>query len=69
MKIDSILTPKGLAKKLGITEQTLRSWRSLGMTVIKIGKNLFVLQESFMKWVKSQESVQDASGDEIGKSR
>ena len=68
MKIDSILIPKGLAKKLGITEQTLLSWRSSGMPVIKKGKNLFLLQESFMKWFKSQENVQDASGDEIDKS-
>jgi hypothetical protein len=65
MKIDSILTPKGLAKKLGITEQTLLSWRSSGMPVIKKGKNLFLLQESFMKWFKSQENVQDASGQDL----
>ncbi len=65
MKIDSILTPKGLAKRLGITEQTLLSWRTSGMPVIKIGKILFISEESFMKWIKKQENVQDASGQEF----
>ncbi len=65
MKIDTILTPKALAKKLGITEATLLSWRSLGLPTIRIGKFIFIFEESFLKWIKNQETVQDASGQDL----
>ncbi len=63
MKINSILTPGALAKKLGITEQTLLSWKSKGLPTIKLGKFSFIIEDSFTKWLKSQENIQDASGD------
>ena len=65
MKIDSILTPKILAKKFGTTEETIRSWRDQGLPIVKIGKFVFIIEESFLKWIKSHESVQDAPGQEL----
>lgn len=52
-----------MAKKLGISEDTFLGWRSLGMPWIKIGKSIFVLEDSFLHWVKDRETrqnVQDA---------
>jgi hypothetical protein len=60
MKINSIFTTKTLAKKFGITEQTLLSWRSQGMPIIKIGKIILISEDSFLKWLKSREKAQDA---------
>jgi hypothetical protein len=68
MKFNNILTPKTLAEKLGITEQTLLSWRSDGLPIIRRGKFLFIFEDSFFKWFKSLEEAQDAPGREKGKS-
>jgi hypothetical protein len=60
MKINSIFTTKTLAKKFGITEQTLLSWRSQGMPIIKIGKIILISEDSFLKWLKTREKAQDS---------
>ena len=62
MKITSMFTPKILAKKLGVTEQTVNSWKKEGLPTVRIGKFSYIIEESFLKWAKSRESVQDASG-------
>ena len=41
-----------IAKKLGITEETFLGWRSLGMPWVKIGKSVFVLEDSFLRWAR-----------------
>jgi len=60
MKINSILTPKDLAKKFGLTEQTVLGWRVHGLPTIRIGKFIMILEDSFVKWAKSHEKAQDA---------
>ncbi len=61
-----------LAKKLGIAEQTLLDWRRLGMPWVKIGKSVFIFEDSFLAWVREHEikqNAQDAPGqDFFGKS-
>lgn len=55
MNIKDILTLKQIAKILNVTEQTVSSWRKMGMPYVKIGKLVYVIQDSFVKWVKNQE--------------
>lgn len=55
MNIKDILTLKQIAKILNVTEQTVSSWRKIGMPYVKIGKLVYVIQDSFVKWVKNQE--------------
>jgi hypothetical protein len=54
-----------MAKKLGITTDTLLDWRRFGMPWVKIGKSVFIMMEdSFLKWANDHEisqSCQDAS--------
>lgn len=53
-----------IAKKLGIAEKTLLEWRGLGMPWVKIGKSVFILEDSFLRWAKDHEigpNAQDAS--------
>ena len=52
-----------IAKKLGITEETFLGWRSLGMPWVKIGKSVYVLEDSFLRWARDHEinpKAQDA---------
>lgn len=71
MNIKDVLTQKDLAKKLNITEQTISQWRTKGMPYVKIGKLVFILQNSFLKWMKKIETIdkekklQDAPGDDL----
>jgi phage terminase Nu1 subunit (DNA packaging protein) len=55
LNIKDILTLKQIAKILNVTEQTVSSWRKMGMPYVKIGKLVYVIQDSFVKWVKNQE--------------
>jgi phage terminase Nu1 subunit (DNA packaging protein) len=55
LNIKDILTLKQIAKILNVTEQTVSSWRKIGMPYVKIGKLVYVIQDSFVKWVKNQE--------------
>lgn len=61
-----------MAKKLGIEKETLLSWRELGMPWVKIGKSIFILEDSFLNWARDHEirqNAQDAPGQEFfGKS-
>lgn len=49
-----------MAKKLGISEETFLSWRGLGMPWVKIGKSVFILEDSLLKWAKDHEKRQNA---------
>lgn len=44
-----------MAKKLGISEDTFLGWRSLGMPWVKIGKSVFIFEDSFTEWAKGRE--------------
>ena len=61
-----------MAKKLGIEKETLLAWRELGMPWVKIGKSIFILEDSFLSWARDHEirqNAQDAPGQEFfGKS-
>ena len=57
-----------MAKKLGIATETLLDWRGLGMPWVKIGKSIFVLEDSFLRWAKDHEikpNAQDAPGQDF----
>jgi hypothetical protein len=57
-----------IAKKLGIAEKTLLEWRSFGMPWVKIGKSVFILEDSFIRWAKDHEispNAQDAPGEDF----
>jgi hypothetical protein len=58
--VKGIFKPEDLAKKLGIAEQTLLDWRDIGMPYVKIGKLVFILEESFLRWLKSREKTGNA---------
>lgn len=67
-----VLTPAELAKKMGVSEETVMSWRDLGMPWVKVGKSIYILERSFLSWMKRLEktkNAQDAPGrDFFGKS-
>jgi len=44
-----------MAKKLGIEKETLLEWRSMGMPWVKIGKLIYVFEDSFNKWARDHE--------------
>jgi len=57
-----------MAKKLGVSEQTFLNWRELGMPWVKIGKFVFILEDSFLRWAKDHEMTpnsQDAPGQDF----
>lgn len=60
MKLNNILTPKEVAKRFNITEQTVLGWRSQGMPCIKIGKFMVIREASLLKWIKKLEKDQNA---------
>ena len=65
MKLNDILTPEEVAEKLGVNEETVLSWRDLGMPWIKLGKMILISEKSFLRWAKSLEkakNAQDAPG-------
>jgi len=47
-----------MAKKLGIEKDTLLGWRELGMPWVKIGKSIFILEDSFLSWARDHEIKQ-----------
>lgn len=68
MNLKDLITPKELAKKLGVTERIIFEWRKEGMPTVKIGKTVFIIQASFLRWIEKLEkdqNAQDAAGDEI----
>lgn len=57
-----------VAKKLGIATETFLDWRDAGMPWIKIGKSIYVLEDSLIKWARNLEKVgnaQDAPGQDF----
>ena len=57
-----------MAKKLGISTETFLDWRSRGMPWVKIGKLIFILEDSFLHWAKDHEisqNAQDAPGQDF----
>jgi len=68
MKLTTILTPKEVAKRFNITEQTVLGWRDQGLPCIKIGKSLFIREASLVKWIEKlekEQNAQDASGQDF----
>ena len=68
MNLKDLITPKELARKLGVTEQIISQWRKEGMPSVKVGNSVFIIQASFLRWIEKLEkdqNTQDASGDEI----
>ena len=49
-----------VAKKLGVTERTLLEWRAYGMPWVKIGKSVYILEDSFIQWARDHEISQNA---------
>ncbi len=58
MGLNKILTPKQIAKRFGITEQTLLTWRSKGMPTVKIGKFSLILEDDFLEWIERLKKTQ-----------
>ena len=57
-----------VAKKLGITTETLLGWRDLGMPIVKIGKSIFILEDCFLRWVRdfsNRQNAQNAPGQDF----
>jgi hypothetical protein len=57
-----------VAKKLGIATETLLDWRTIGMPYVKIGKSVFIFEDSFFKWAREYEirqNAQDAPGQDF----
>ncbi len=52
-----------LAKRLGIEKETLLSWRDLGMPWVKIGKSVFIFEDSFTEWAKGREIKPDSKNE------
>jgi hypothetical protein len=44
-----------MAKNLGITIETFLDWREHGMPYVKIGRSIFVFEDSFLRWAKDHE--------------
>ena len=64
MNLKGVLKPEELAERFGLTEETVLGWRELGMPWIKVGKMIFILEASFLRWMKGREiqrNAQDAS--------
>ena len=56
MRPKGIFTPAEMAEKMGVSVETISGWRDQGMPSIKIGKSIFILEKSFIEWLKSLES-------------
>lgn len=59
---------ENVAKKLGISTDTFLAWREDGMPWVKIGKSIYILEDSFIAWARSLEirqKLQDAPGQEF----
>lgn len=50
--IRDLLRPGQLAKKLGISRDTIDEWIKQGMPYIKKGKFVFIPQGDFVKWIR-----------------
>ncbi len=63
MKFKNAFTPEEVAEQLGVTKETVLGWRELGMPWVQLGKKIYILESSFMKWVMKHEvhgNAQDA---------
>ncbi len=61
-----------MAKKLGIEKETLLAWRDLGMPWVRIGKSVFVFEDSFTEWARDHEikpNSKDEGKDERDRSK
>jgi hypothetical protein len=56
-----------MAKRLGIATETFLAWRDAGMPWIKIGRSIYILEDSLIKWARNRETrnAQDAPGQEF----
>lgn len=60
MKLKDAIKAGDLAEKLGVIKETVLGWRELGMPWVQIGKEIYVIEASFMKWIKSREITNNA---------
>lgn len=44
-----------MAKKLGIEKETLLGWRELGMPWVRIGKLIYIFEDSLIQWARDHE--------------
>ena len=68
MKLNDILKPETIAEKFGVNEETVLSWRDLGMPWIRLGKMILISETSFLRWLKGLEktkNAQDAPGQDF----
>jgi hypothetical protein len=49
-----------LAKKLGIEKDALLGWREMGMPWVRIGKLIYIFEDSFIEWARGLEIKQNA---------
>lgn len=56
MNLKGILTPDQLAEKMGVTSQTILGWREEGMPTVKLGKLIYIIEKSFIKWLEGLET-------------
>lgn len=63
MKFKDALTPDQVAEELGVTKETVLGWRELGMPWVQLGKKIYILESSFMKWVLKHEIRQNVQDD------
>jgi excisionase family DNA binding protein len=50
--IRDLLRPEQLAKRLGLSRDTVDDWMKQGMPYIKKGKFVFIPQSDFLKWMR-----------------
>ena len=50
--VRDLLKPEQLAKRLGISRDTVEDWMKEGMPYIKKGKFVFIPQSDFLKWMR-----------------
>ena len=55
MKLKDILTPEKVAEKFEVTVETVLDWRKLGMPWVKIGKSIYIFEDSLLRWAKAHE--------------
>ena len=57
-----------LAKRLGVSVDTIQRWKGKGMPYIELGKFVFVSWTSFHRWARGHEkegNAQDAPGEDL----
>jgi len=64
--VRDLLRQEQLAKKLGISEDTIERWMKEGMPYIKKGKFIFIPQNDFVEWMRLDLKNEVKNGKEEG---